>query len=107
MHSCKDIEENRFFGNGGPNLHILKIAQSCFEDNQDELLQGPHGIANPPKNLILDYCQVLQMANGLMDKSVMLPSELSDIDRNSTIGLKRCTFILHSIFFSSPSSGME
>ena len=54
MHSCQDIEENRYFSNGGTNLHIHAIAQSRPEDNQVEFLQGPHGIVNPPKNLVLN-----------------------------------------------------
>ena len=54
MHSCQDIEENRCFSNGGTNLHIHAIAQGRPEDNQVEFLQGPHGIVNPPKNLVLN-----------------------------------------------------
>ena len=41
------------FDNGGPNLHIKKVAQGCHEDNQADLLQGPHGSANLSKNFIL------------------------------------------------------
>ena len=39
---------------GGTNLHIHPIAQGRPEDNQVEFLQGPHGIVNPPKNLVLN-----------------------------------------------------
>ena len=53
MHSCQYIEENRYFSNGGTNLHVHAIAQGRPEDNQVEFLQGPHGIVNPPKNLVL------------------------------------------------------
>ena len=53
MHCCRDIEENRISGNGGTNLHIQTIAQSRPEDNQLEFLQGPHGIVNPPKHIVL------------------------------------------------------
>ena len=34
-------------------MHIHTIAQGRPEDNQVEFLQGPHGIVNPPKNLVL------------------------------------------------------
>ena len=27
MYSCWDIDENNIFSNGGPNLHIMRIAQ--------------------------------------------------------------------------------
>ena len=54
MHSWEDIEENRCFINGGTNMHIHAIAQGRPEDNQVKFLQGPHGIVNPPKNLVLD-----------------------------------------------------
>ena len=67
MHSCQDIEENRHFSNGGTNLHIHAIAQGRPEDNQVEFLQGPHGIVNPPKNLVLNNIRrFTQMANGLL-----------------------------------------
>ena len=66
MHSCQDIEENRYFSNGGTNLHIHAIAQGRPEDNQVEFLQGHHGIVNPPKNLVLNNIRrFTQMANGL------------------------------------------
>ena len=66
MHSCQDIAENRYFSNGGTNLHIHAIAQGRPEDNQVEFLQGPHGIVNPPKNLVLNNIRrFTQMANGL------------------------------------------
>ena len=70
MHSCQDIEENRYFSNGGTNLHIHAIAQGRPEDNQVEFLQGPHGIVNPPKNLVLNNIRRFTMehigaANGL------------------------------------------
>ena len=66
MHSCQDIEENRYFSNGGTNLHVHAIAQGRPEDNQVEFLQGPHGIVNPPKNLVLNNIRrFTQMANGL------------------------------------------
>ena len=67
MHNCQDIEENRCFSNGGTNLHIHAIAQGRPEDNQVEFLQGPHGIVNPPKNLVLNNIRrFTQMANGLI-----------------------------------------
>ena len=67
MHSWEDIEENRCFSNGGINLHIHSIAQGRPEDNQVEFLQGPHGIVNPPKNLVLNNIRrFTQMANGLV-----------------------------------------
>ena len=70
MHSCQDIEENRYFSNGGTNLHIHAIAQGRPEDNQVEFLHGPHGIVNPPKNLVLNNIRRFTMehigaANGL------------------------------------------
>ena len=66
MHNCQDIEENRCFSNGGTNLHIHAMAQGRPEDNQVEFLQGPHGIVNPPKNLVLNNNRrFTQMANGL------------------------------------------
>ena len=70
MHSCQNIEENRCFSNGGTNLHIHAIAQGRPEDNQVEFLQGPHGIVNPPKNLVLNNIRRFTMehigaANGL------------------------------------------
>ena len=52
--ALSSIEENRCFGNGGTNLHIHAIVQDRPEDNQVEFLQGPHGIVNPPKNLVLN-----------------------------------------------------
>ena len=74
MHSCQDIEENRYFSNGGTNLHIHAIAQGCPEDNQVEFLQGPHGIVNPPKNLVLNNIRRFTIehigaANGLTGKT--------------------------------------
>ena len=54
MHSCQDIEDNIYFSNGGTNLHIHAIAQGRPDDNQVEFLQGPHGIVNPPKTLLLN-----------------------------------------------------
>ena len=69
MHSCQDIEEHRCFSNGGTNLHIHTIAQGCPEDNQVEFLQGPHGIVNPPKNLVLNDIRRFTIewaANGLV-----------------------------------------
>ena len=70
MHSCQDIEENRCVSNGGTNLHIHTIAQGRPEDNQVEFLQGPHGIVNRPKNLVLNNIRRFTMehigaANGL------------------------------------------
>ena len=68
MQSCQDIEENRCFSNGGTNFHIHTIAQGRPEDNQVEFLQGPHGIVNPPKILVLNtILRFIQMANGLTD----------------------------------------
>ena len=55
MHSCQEIDENRCFSNGGTNLHIHTIAQGRPEDNQVEFLQGPHGIVNRSKNLVLTF----------------------------------------------------
>ena len=52
--ALSSIEENRCFGNGSTNLHIHAIVQDRPEDNQVEFLQGPHGIVNPPKNLVLN-----------------------------------------------------
>ena len=47
-------------------MHIHAIAQGRPEDNQVEFLQGPHGIVNPPKNLVLNNIRrFTQMANGL------------------------------------------
>ena len=71
VHSSQDIKEMRFFGNGGTNLHIYKIPQSCPEDNQAKFLQGPHGKVNPSKNLILKMISRFTMghigaANGLL-----------------------------------------
>ena len=70
MHSCQYIEGNRCFSNGGTNLHIHTIAQGRPEDNQVEFLQGPHGIENRPKNLVLNNIRRFTMehigaANGL------------------------------------------
>ena len=72
MHSCQYIEENRCFINDGTNLHIHTIAQGRPEDNQVEFLQGPHGIVNRPKNLVLNNIRRFTMehigaANGLLD----------------------------------------
>ena len=76
MHSCQDIEETRYVSNGGTNLHIHAIAQGRPEDNQVEFLQEPHGIVNPPKNLVLNLnirrftMEHIGAANGLqMDYS--------------------------------------
>ena len=70
-HNCQDIEENRCFSNGGTNLHIHSIAQGRPEDNQVEFLQGPHGIVNRPKNLVLNNIRrFTQMANGLLGKNL-------------------------------------
>ena len=81
MHSCQDIEENRYFSNGGTNLHIHAIAQGRPEDNQVEFLQGHHGIVNPPKNLVLNNIgRFTQMANGLVHSNMMsklLSSEMN------------------------------
>ena len=69
MHNCQYIEENRCFSNSGTNLHIHAIAQGRPEDNQVEFLQGPHGIVNPPKNLVLNNIRrFTYMANGLFLK---------------------------------------
>ena len=65
-HNCQDIEENRCFSNGG----IHAIAQGRPEDNQVEFLQGPHGIVNPPKNLVLNNIRrFTQMANELISRA--------------------------------------
>ena len=54
------------FSNGGTNFHINTIAQGRPEDSQVEFLQGPHGIVNPPKNLVLNNIRrFTQMANGV------------------------------------------
>ena len=71
MHSCQYIEENRCFSNGGTNLHIHTIAKGRPEDNQVEFLQGPHGIVNRSKNLVLNNIRRFTMehigaANGLL-----------------------------------------
>ena len=52
-------------------MHIHTIAQGRPEDNQVEFLQGPHGIVNPPKNLVLNNIRRFTMehigaANGLV-----------------------------------------
>ena len=66
MHNCQNIEENICFSNGVTNLHIHAIAQGRTVDNQVEFLQGPHGIANPPKKPVLNNTRrFTQMANGL------------------------------------------
>ena len=85
MHSCQDIEENRCFSNGGTNLHIHTIAQGRSEDNQVQFLQGPHGIVNPPKNLVLNNIRRFTMehigaANGL------LASQAASEKRNMQLG---------------------
>ena len=77
MHSFQDIDENRCFSNGGTNLHIHTIAQGRPEDNQVEFLQGPHGIVNPPKNLVLNNIRRFTMehigaANGLIAQFLQL-----------------------------------
>ena len=47
-------------------MHIHAIAQGRPEDNQVEFLQGPHGIVNPSKNLVLNNIRrFTQMPNGL------------------------------------------
>ena len=79
MHSCQDIEENRCFSNGGTNLHMHTIAQGRPEDNQVEFLQGPHGIVNPAKNLVLNNIRRFTMehigaANGLYRDISHIPS---------------------------------
>ena len=78
MHSCQYIDENRCFSNGGTNLHIHTNAQGRPEDNQVEFLQGPHGIVNPPKNLVLNNIRRFTMehigaANGLKAKVPRYP----------------------------------
>ena len=95
MHSCQDIEENRCFSNGGTNLQIHAIVQGRPEDNQVEFLRGPHGIVNPPKNLVLNNIRRFTIehigaANGLyghwtmpMDKT----SRFDVIEINSNIGI--------------------
>ena len=40
------------------------IAQGRPEDNQVEFLQGPHGIVNPPKNLVLNNIRRFNMEHG-------------------------------------------
>ena len=68
MHNRQDIEENRCFRNGGTILHFHAIAQGRPEDSQVEFLQGPHGIVNPPKNIVLNNIRrFTQMTNGLLD----------------------------------------
>ena len=79
MHRCQYIEENRCFSNGGTNLHIHTIAQGRPEDNQVEFLQGPHGIVNRPKNLVLNNIRRFTMehigaANGLTCGRMPLPA---------------------------------
>ena len=77
MHSRQYIEENRCFSNVGTNLHIHTIAQGRPEDNQVEFLQGPHGIVNRRKNLVLNNIRRFTMehigaANGLHEE---IPTE--------------------------------
>ena len=77
MHSWEDIEENRCFSNGGTNLHIHAIAQGRPEDNRVYFLQGPHGIVNPPKNLVLN--NIRRFTKWQMDyygETVMLSSRM-------------------------------
>ena len=44
-------------------MHIHAIAQGRPEDNQVEFLPGPHGIINPPKNLVLNNIRRFTMAH--------------------------------------------
>ena len=58
-------------------MHIHVIAQGRPEDNQVEFLQGPHGIVNPPKNLVLNNIRRFTMehigaANGLIDEGLTI-----------------------------------
>ena len=58
-------------------MHIHAIAQGRPEDNQVEFLQGPHGIVNPPKNLVLNNIRRFTMehigaANGLTPCIVLM-----------------------------------
>ena len=88
MHNCQDIEENRCFSNGGTNLHIHAIAQGRPEDNQVEFLQGPHGIVNPSKNLVLNNIRrFIQMANGLrsLSRRMVSKARLRSMQRNSIV----------------------
>ena len=83
MHSCQYIEENICFSNGGTNLHIHTIAQGRPEDNQVEFLQGPHGIVNRPKNLVLNNIRRFTMehigaANGLYELAACPPALFDD-----------------------------
>ena len=52
MHSCQDIEENRFFCNGGTNLPCSHNHPRLSKDNTDDFLQGPQGMVNAPTNLV-------------------------------------------------------
>ncbi len=95
MHSCQAIEENRCFSNGDTNLHIHPIAQGRPEDNQVEFLQGPHGIVNPPKNLVLNNIRRFTMehigaANGLrlhVDATIMRSFQTEQIFRFPTVAV--------------------
>ena len=53
------------------------------EDNQVEVLQAPHGIVNPSKNLVLNNILMFtQMANGLVCKSkTFLRSAVANLAR--------------------------
>ena len=56
-------------------MHIHTIAQGRPEDNQVEFLQGPHGIVNPPKHLVLNNIRRFTMehigaANGLTFQNI-------------------------------------
>ena len=85
MHNCQDIEENICFSNGSTtNLHIHAIAQGRPEDNQVEFIQRPHGIVNPPKNLVLNNIRrFTQMANGLQHIYPFFSQAPPDIHWNS------------------------
>ena len=103
MHSCQDIEENRCFSNGGTNLHIHPIAQGRPEDNQVEFLQGPHGIVNTPKNLVLNNIRRFTMehigaANGLITHQLL--TMLSTIQALLPTSLLRCFILIISTLYA-------
>ena len=91
MHICQDIKEIRCFSNGGTNLHIHTIAQGRPEDNQVEFLQGPHGIINPPKNLVLNKFvgSLLNTWGQQMDYSIIRKKKTcSNYRRRNTLKLQ-------------------
>ena len=78
-------------------MHIHAIAQGRPEDNQVEFLQGPHGIVNPTKNLVLNNIRRFTMehtgaANGLLldyQRLRQLDYEIKPDGLNGTMTRKR------------------